>query len=352
MNEALRPPDAAPRGVDHGPRSWTSHRPEPRNLWIRWRPRRWAVGESVFVDLAAVCFATDSWEASPAGSFAQPEVESLDDTVYVPCGGASLTESRRELAERLVAAGLPVVLQVSPEGGMAEPDWERGLEARARAQGCDVLRVADLTALLLRDQIGEGVLEVLAGTIAVLPLLPGVLDRTRFAALASDLSRHAVRGVHLVAIAASPATRRRIADHLERERDYRALFHARSPDERELARIALDHGLAVALPRPLPRATRRLRTNRVVAGHLAEAGDLWSRLEPSGREAASFFRAARFVDDSPHDLEALARDGNLHVFEWLEPAPRELVEETLREGKARMVEELRTRWLRGGGEGR
>ena len=208
-----------------------------------------------------------------------------------------------------------------------------------------MLLVADLTAQLLRDRIPDEVLEGLGGAVAAVPLVAGVLDAARFAVLAADLARHAVRAVHFVPLAPSPAARRRLAEHLEREQDYRALFHARSPDEQELARIALDQGLATTQPRPLPRSPRRLRTNRLLAGHLAEAGDLWSRMEPSGREAAPFFRAARFVDESPHDLEALARDGNLRVLEWLESGPRELVEEALRDGKASLVEELRRRWL-------
>jgi hypothetical protein len=155
-----------------------------------------------------------------------------------------------------------------------------------------------------------------------------------------------------VAVAASPAARRRLASYLLREQDYRALFHAEALDERELCRIAADHGLAVGVPRPLPAAPRRLRVNRFLAGQLAEAGDLWARLEPSGREAAPYFRAARFVDETPHDLEGLARDGNLRVLEWLGPGPRDLVEAALREGSSTVVDELRKEWLGGGGESR
>jgi hypothetical protein len=181
--------------------------------------------------------------------------------------------------------------------------------------------------------------------VAAVPLLPGLLDASRFEVLSHELVEHGVAAVHLAACGAGPATRRRLASELAREEDYRALFHAPPPDERELGRAALARGLALTVPRPLPTGPTRLRVRRFLAGQLLEAGDLWSRIEPSGREAATYFRAARFVDDSLHDFESLARDGNLRVLEWLEPGPRDLVAEALRDGRASLLEELRERCL-------
>jgi hypothetical protein len=324
-------------------RGWTNHLPEPRNLWIRHRPRRWPPCTTPFVDLANGRVAVDSWTSWDPSTSGAMHVTGLDDVVYLPVAGAELDEVRQRLARESVAAGLPLVIQRTT-GVVEAAGWERDLAERGEA----VLVAVDLCRHLLFQEPDDA-LDSLEGCVAAVPLLPGLLDVSRFAALAEALVTRGVRAVHLAAASASPATRRALGAHLSSERDYAALFHAPPLDERALCRIAVEVGLRVSVPRPLPGAPPRLRTRRLLAGLLAEAGDLWTRIDPTGREAAPFFRAARFIDESPHDLEGLARDGNLRVLEWLERGPREVVEEALRAGSGSLVAKLRERWLEGGG---
>jgi hypothetical protein len=79
--------------------------------------------------------------------------------------------------------------------------------------------------------------------------------------------------------------------------------------------------------------------NREAAGLLALGGELHLRL---GRLAPSqcYFRAARWIDQSSFDLRALAREGNLHVLPWLDPASRAIVEEWGETGRSASVEAL------------
>jgi hypothetical protein len=321
-------------------RPWTLHLPEPRNLWIRYRPRRWAAGEEPFLDLARGTLAWDSWPRAEDGPSPSSGALAFDDVVYLPCGEATGEDFRRRLVLELEAAGVPVVLQLGPRAEITvwERDWiERGIGGIA---------VLDVTSWLL-DRERALVAEAVRGCVAAVPLLPGLLDLERFRVLAAALAERGAAAAHLVTPGASAATRRRLAERLDREDDYRAMFHAPPLEDRAFWRAAREAGLALGVARPLPAAPPRLRTRRFLAGLLLEAGDLWLRLDPTGRRAAPFFRASRFVDESALDLESLARDGNLRVLEWLEPEPRRLVEEALREGRSACAEELRRSWLSG-----
>jgi hypothetical protein len=78
--------------------------------------------------------------------------------------------------------------------------------------------------------------------------------------------------------------------------------------------MAHRHGLEPFLPRPLPRPPVLGAGNRRIGGALALAGELWLRLVRPVEQGQSFYRAARWVDKTHYDVEALAREGNLAVL--------------------------------------
>ena len=61
----------------------------------------------------------------------------------------------------------------------------------------------------------------------------------------------------------------------------------------------------------------------------------------------AFYRASRWVDREPHDVAALAREGNLGVIDWLDPADREVIDELVATGESSLLSELRHQYLDG-----
>jgi hypothetical protein len=145
----------------------------------------------------------------------------------------------------------------------------------------------------------------------------------------------------------TPAERRGLAAAAEPEA-FDRLFHGPQPDERAFAAAAARRGLAALLPRPLPRPPLAGAGNRRLAGHLALAGELWLRLARPPQQGHSFFRAARWADDTGYDVGALARDGNLGVVAALDAASRALVEEAVAtQREPALLVELRTEYTGG-----
>jgi hypothetical protein len=289
--------------------------PEPGRLWIRHAPRSWEGPEEPWLDLAA-------GRLGHGGAFpALPERLELDDLVYLPPVPLRLVAARDALARQALAGGAPVLLQLLP-GDPTELPPAPGLVA-----------VVDLLpALLAGDPERLAVVPAWAAA-AVWPLLPGIAGAADFwDEGCRRLAGAGVRCVQAVTPALAPGDRRRLAERgaaagEAAEAAFTALFHRQPPAERDFARVAHRHGLAPFLARPLPARRLPLAENRRVAGLLALAAELWLRLGRPVEQAQTLFRAARWLDTTPYDVDALRREGNLAAIAALDRLARELVEE-------------------------
>jgi len=126
--------------------------------------------------------------------------------------------------------------------------------------------------------------------------------------------------------------------------DYAAFFHRPAAPLPPFWRALERSGLEPFLERPVPAEPRSLAVRRRVAGDLARAGDL---LLVTGDEVAAqgLLLAARRLDGEALDLEALVREGNLGVLEWLDQASAAAVRESLARGRSRVLSELLARFL-------
>ncbi|MDX1502136.1 MAG: hypothetical protein R3325_07220 [Thermoanaerobaculia bacterium] len=304
-------------------------RPEPRRLWIRFRPRVWPGAPGVWIDLAALALGRPG--GGEPGPPAEAEVERLDDVVYLPPAADGAEGWRRRLAERLLAGGTPCL-------------WQSVTPGPAPA-GAAV--VWDPTETLL-----DGGVEILAqaprGASVLWPWVAGLTDAEDLWRPALDRLRGAgAERVLPLRLELPPRDRRRLAARA-RSADWSALFHRAARPLEGFARAAASRGLDILWPRPLPAAPARLVVTRGAAGHLAQIADLELALGGSEVVAQSFFRAARRLEEEPHDLKALLREGNLAILTWLEDDPRQAVEEFLRRGGSVALESRRARF---GGDG-
>ncbi len=304
---------------------WGRQRPDPSRLWVGLAPRPWPGPEQDWIDLAAGGLG----RSAPALEPTPPASDLLDDLVYLPPVGAELAHHRRVVARACLEGGAPVLLQLHP-GEVAEE-----LEG--------VVQVYDLTAALLSGDL-ESLAALPPGATAVWPLLAGLTDGE--ALRRQGLDRLVAAGIACVrglALALDPADRRRMAS-LGDEGVFNRLFHGEPPSEQDFARAAYKRGLRPFIDRPLPAAPRRC-ANRRLGGLMALIGELWLRLgRPEGRGQA-FYRAARWIDRSEHDLTALCRDGNLHVVSWLDNESRRLIEEYVSSGGSTLLAELENEYL-------
>lgn len=287
--------------------------PEPGRFWIRYVPRRWEEPERFWVNLAAGSLG--DWGR---GSRARPEglpdlaAVPLDDVLYLPPVPPRAAAARDELARARLVSGGPVLIQLFPGEETAIPP------ASGAAFVFDLLQ-----ALLERDL--EALRGLPSGSAAVWPLVPGLTDDPALWDQGCRLLAEAgVRCAQALAPSLTPAGRRRLAERWGGEEAFDALFHAQPPAERDFARAAHRYGLAPFLSRPLPRPPGA--GNRWLGGALALAAELWLRLGRPVEQGQAFYRAARWTDRSPYDLEALAREGNLAVLP-LDPMSRDIVAE-------------------------
>jgi hypothetical protein len=232
-----------------------------------------------------------------------------------------------------------VLVQITLGGATAA---EQGFPTQQTSGGAvaDSLVVVDLLGLLLGDDL-DALERVPAGAAAAWPLLPGVTDDPAlWEEGCTRLAAAGVRHAQAVAVRLTPRQRRWLVERRP-EISFDALFHRRPLPERAFDQVAFRHGLEPFPPRPLPRAPRAVRANRRLAGALALSGELWLRLGRPERQGEALYRAARLADQTDLDLEALAREGNLGVLEWLDPVGRELIEG----GPSPLLAELRQEYL-------
>jgi len=382
--------------------------PEPGHLWIRFAPRGWEGPDRPWLDLAAGRLGRSSRRpASPVQAAAggdQPGLGSLlgtasvagpplDDLLYLPPVPAQLAGWRDALAERALAAGTPVLVQLLPgdatrlnrppaPGGPSAvvvidllaallPGGEAhdgdGLARLIRTggvsgasgvrQGAGLGAAAGLAetgstlAGVAADPADAGAAAVAAGpgvAAAVWPLLPGITDDPALWERAcARLAAAGVECLQAVVPAFGPGDRRRLAQG-QPEGAFSALFH-RQPGqpsaERDFARAAHRHGLAPFLARPLPHLPLARRENRRLAGQLALIAELWLRLGRPVERAQSLFRAARWLDATAYDAGSLSREGNLGVVTALDPLARRAVEEAAAGGEPALLGELMAEYL-------
>lgn len=304
--------------------------PEPERLWVRYAPKRWSAGppEPVrWLDPVRGCLGAVGDEyARPADTQIPPGP--FDDVLHVPPVGPGQSEARDRAVETIVADGTPVVVQVLP----GDPEPPAGVTV-----------VVDLLDALLVGEV-ERLDAVPSAAAALWPLIGGLTDAPDL--VEDGLGRLAgagTRAVHAVAPQLPPGDRRVLAEGRD-EAVFGALFHAEAPDPRDLARAVARHGLEPFLPRPLPRPPLGGAAQREVGGLLLLAAELCQRLERHGR-AQAHFRAARWIDRTRYDPRVLAREGNLEVIHWLDPASREIVEEWAEAGRSGTVDRLVEEYL-------
>ncbi|HEX6202550.1 MAG TPA: hypothetical protein VF100_06065 [Thermoanaerobaculia bacterium] len=346
---------AAPPPVE--PLRPTARAPEPGGLWIRYAPRGWPAPGGWWLDLAKGELVAPAGEGEPPAALPELAGGPFDDVVWLPPVPPALRDERDRLAERLLAAGTPVLVQALAG-------------ERVGAAGAAV--VLDLTQVLLAaggvggggGEDGEPADEGSGGgrhaeaatrvesaaaaraTAAVWPLIPGLTDGPDLVAAGLDaLAATGVAAVQPVTPRLAPADRRRLAEGAGDEA-FDRLFHGGEPDERAFARAVAARGLAFFLPRPLPRPPLAGAANRRIAADLAVAGELWLRLGRAPSQAQAFFRAARWADETGYDLPALAREGNLGVVAAVDAASRALIEEAAASGREpSLVAQLRAAYV-------
>ena len=294
------------------------HTGEPAAFWVRYAPRRWPFPDAPWMDLAAGTLGGDL-EPDP-GALAALRGERLDDVLYLPPVPRELAAARDALAGAHAARGTPVLVQLLP--GDPPPSSSEPVTA-----------IWDLLPLALGRGGALG-----PGAAAAWPLLPGAdsgLEEALAAARAAGIA--VLQGA---ALELAPHQRRALGADLS-ERRYLSLFHGAPPSAGDVARAAWAAGLEPLLPRPLPRPPLRRGGNAALAAELASLGELCLRLGEAEPRAQALLRAARFVERAPHDLAALAREGNLGVLPWLEGEPRRVVEERLAGAEPALGRELR-----------
>jgi len=300
--------------------------PEPARFWIAHAPRSWHSATGWWTNLAQARIGGFRGAAAPL-----PELEArgLDDLFYLPPVTAQLRAARDELAMALVDSGTPLLAQRVPGEGGELPG---------------VVAVFDLLAALLAGEL-DRFDELPEGAIAVWPLVAGLTDRPQ--SWEEGCRRLAAAGVGCVqamAVEIDPELRSRLAR--DRGDDvFDALFHGRSPSEREFSRCAHAHGLEVFAPRPATGRSPREIRNRQLAAQLALAGELWLRLKRPVASGQAILRAARGAEATRHDLAALVREHNLTVMTWLDDRSAEMIVEMVSRGRSSLVDELLGEYL-------
>lgn len=300
------------------------HLPEPSKFWIAYSPRSWRCAGDPYTNLATGRLGS----AHGAKELPAFDVKGMDDLLYLPPVVEGLRDQREELAEALVKASSPVLVQRSP----GDPP------------GNDTRDVYDLLAPLLSHEV-ERLALVPEGATAVWPLIAGVTDHPELwdegCALLSEAGAECVQPVLLEL---SALERRRLAEGRGDE-VFDALFHGPEPSEQAFARYADQHQLKIFMVRKLLGGVPRVLNNRRLAADLALAGELWMRLGRSMSGGQGLFRASRGAESTHQDLVALAREKNLRVMNWLDLKSVEMVRDLVLEGSSELLESLLAEYL-------
>jgi hypothetical protein len=305
-----------------------SQAPEPGRFWIRYVPKPWEPPERSWVNLATGTLGEMGGARHAAPLQWAPWADSpLDDVLYLPPVPSGLAAARDELARDRLVGGTPVLIQLFPGETTTVPP----------ASGASF--VFDLLQALLERNL-EALRSLPSEANAVWPLLPGLTDDPTFwEPGCRELAAARVRCVQALTPALTPADRRRLAEQQGGEEAFDALFHRQPPSERDFARVAHRHGLEPFVIRPLPQSPRHGGGNRRIGGALALAGEIWLRLGRPVETGQAFYRDARWVDRASHDLEALAREGNLGVLP-ISPTSRQIAAECAAVGESETVARL------------
>lgn len=306
--------------------------PDPGHLWIRYAPRHWHGPRHPWTDVARGALAgSPGRRVQPHPLPAAPALPD-DDVVYLPPVDAAERSERDRLAAALAERGAPVVVQIAP--GEAWPTSPS-------------IVVVDLLAPLLRHDLAP-LRDLPPEAVALWPLIAGATDDpSRVRQGLEVLATRGVRHVQGLTPELGPADRRWLAAEGD-ERRFERLFHAPPPAERDFSILAHAFGFAPFLARPdlpCPPSPSWVSGNRRLGAMLAEAAELWLRIGRPVHRGQALYRAMRYVDRCPHDLAALAREGNLGVLGWLDPESRSLLEEALQGETPALLDELRAHYV-------
>ncbi len=304
-----------------------SQLPEPGRFWVRYLPKSWETPDRPWIHLATARLG--EWARRPASRTgaveALPDIP-LDDVLYVPPVPSKRGPARDELATARLVHGTPVLVQLFPGEEPKIPS----------VQG--VTFVFDLLSVLMEGDLGR--LDRLpTGASAVWPLIAGLTDDpSLWDEGCRRLALAGARCVQAITPLLVPADRHRLLNELEGRDDlFDALFHREPPPERDFARAAHRHGLEPYLARPLPRAPILGRENRRIGEVLALAAELWLRLDRPVEQGQAFYRAARWVDETRYDLDALAHEGNLAVIKAFDEASLAVVADVVETGESELL---------------
>jgi len=260
-----------------------------------------------------------------------PDPASFEDTVYLPPVRPEASRWCRDLCGRLASRGLPVLAQLRPG---EEPIPEATV-------------IYDLTELALVSDWGK--LSLLPrGAAVVWPLIAGLTDRPEHRRVGLKALAGAGARVAMGLVPALSSEERRRLSTLGDEGTFDSLFHGSEPSRLEFARAAARCGLEPFLPRPPWKQPGRAGRNRELAASLSVVGELLLLLDRPEGHAQAFYSAARRVDTGAQDFQAMAREGNLGIVEWLEPAVRREIDHYAAGSEGGLLQELRAELSAGG----
>ena len=317
-----------------GPTRAVRQLPEPAHFWIAHAPRSWRFSSVLWCDLGRATLG--GFKRSTADhDLPEYDLENLDDLFYVPPVDRSLSGQRTQLLTELVAAKVPALVQLWP--GETIPK-------KVMSAGRDLLfPIYDLLQALLAGEV-EQVLKLPEGATVVWPLIPGISDHVETWDEGCELlSMKKIASVQPVALELEAKERRALAEGRP-DHTFDALFHGTRPSEHSFGRVATEHGLSPWTARPRTGISQRQINNRRLAAHLAMAGEMCLRMEKVS-QGQGLLRAARGAESTVHDLEGLAREGNLRVMDWLDRYGLVLVKELAEDGESDLYAGILQRYL-------
>lgn len=312
-----------------GPTRAVRQLPEPAHFWISHVPRSWRFSSVLWTDLGRG--ALGGFKRSTADhDLPEYDLEHLDDLFYVPPVDKSLVGQRNELLGELVEARVPALVQLWP------------------GETCDVegeglFPIYDLLQALLEGEI-EQVLKLPEGVPVVWPLLPGISDHPETWDEGCELlAMRKVASAQPLTLELEAKERRALAEGRP-DHTFDALFHGSRPSEHSFGRMAAEHGLSPFMERPRTGVSPRQINNRRLAAYLGVAGEMCLRMEKVS-QGQGLLRAARGAESTHHDMEALAREGNLRVMDWLDRHGLALVKELVEHGESGLYRTILKRYL-------